>query len=56
MIMTGPQVKRAMANKVSRARTTAMAPTPLSILETTIILKPKMEWRPGPRNGCNPWP
>jgi Cu(I)/Ag(I) efflux system membrane protein CusA/SilA len=45
LIMTVPEVKRALA-KVGRART-PLDPAPLSMLETTIILKPENEWRPG---------
>ena len=45
IIMTVPEVKHAMA-KVGRART-PLDPAPLSMLETTIILKPEKEWRPG---------
>jgi len=45
LIMTVPEVKHAMA-KVGRART-PLDPAPLSMLETTIILKPEEEWRPG---------
>lgn len=45
MIMTVPEVKHALA-KVGRART-PLDPAPLSMLETTVILKPEEEWRPG---------
>jgi copper/silver efflux system protein len=45
LIMTVPEVKHALA-KVGRART-PLDPAPLSMLETTIILKPEDEWRPG---------
>jgi copper/silver efflux system protein len=45
LIMTVPEVKHALA-KVGRART-PLDPAPLSMLETTIILKPQDEWRPG---------
>jgi len=45
MIMTVPEVRHALA-KVGRART-PLDPAPLSMLETTVILKPKEEWRPG---------
>lgn len=45
LIMTVPEVKHALA-KVGRART-PLDPAPLSMLETTIILKPEEEWRPG---------
>jgi Cu(I)/Ag(I) efflux system membrane protein CusA/SilA len=45
LIMTMPEVRHALA-KVGRART-PLDPAPLSMLETTIILKPEKEWRPG---------
>jgi len=45
LIMTVPEVKHALA-KVGRART-PLDPAPLSMLETTIILKPKSQWRRG---------
>jgi len=45
LIMTLPEVKHALA-KVGRARS-PLDPAPLSMLETTIILKPEEEWRPG---------
>ncbi len=45
LIMTVPEVKHALA-KVGRART-PLDPAPLSMLETTIILKPEDQWRPG---------
>jgi Cu(I)/Ag(I) efflux system membrane protein CusA/SilA len=45
LIMTVPEVKHALA-KAGRART-PLDPAPLSMLETTIILKPESEWRPG---------
>ncbi|MFQ5698284.1 MAG: efflux RND transporter permease subunit [Myxococcota bacterium] len=45
MILTVPEVKHALA-KVGRART-PLDPAPLGMLETTVILKPKEEWRPG---------
>jgi Cu(I)/Ag(I) efflux system membrane protein CusA/SilA len=45
LIMTVPEVKHALA-KVGRART-PLDPAPLSMLETTVILKPEKEWRPG---------
>jgi Cu(I)/Ag(I) efflux system membrane protein CusA/SilA len=45
LIMTVPEVKHALA-KIGRART-PLDPAPLSMMETTIILKPKEEWRPG---------
>jgi Cu(I)/Ag(I) efflux system membrane protein CusA/SilA len=45
LIMTVPEVKHALA-KVGRART-PLDPAPLSMLETTIILKPQDQWRPG---------
>jgi Cu(I)/Ag(I) efflux system membrane protein CusA/SilA len=45
LIMTVPEVKHALA-KMGRART-PLDPAPLSMLETTIILKPEKEWRPG---------
>jgi Cu(I)/Ag(I) efflux system membrane protein CusA/SilA len=43
--MTVPEVQHALA-KVGRART-PLDPAPLSMLETTIILKPEQEWRGG---------
>jgi len=45
MIMTVPEVEHALA-KVGRART-PLDPAPLSMLETTVILKPEEEWREG---------
>ncbi len=45
LIMTVPEVKHALG-KVGRART-PLDPAPLSMLETTIILKPEAQWRPG---------
>ncbi len=45
LIMTVPEVKHALA-KVGRART-PLDPAPLSMLETTVVLKPEEEWRPG---------
>jgi len=45
LIMTVPEVQHALA-KVGRART-PLDPAPLSMLETTIILKPEEEWREG---------
>jgi Cu(I)/Ag(I) efflux system membrane protein CusA/SilA len=45
LIMTLPEVKHALA-KVGRART-PLDPAPLSMLETTVILRPEEEWRPG---------
>ncbi len=45
LIMTVPEVKHALA-KVGRARS-PLDPAPLSMLETTVILKPEEEWRPG---------
>ena len=45
LIMTVPEVKHALA-KVGRART-PLDPAPVSMLETTVILKPEEEWRPG---------
>lgn len=45
LIMTVPEVKHALA-KVGRART-PLDPAPLSMMETTIILKPESEWRSG---------
>ncbi len=44
LIMTVPEVKHALA-KAGRART-PLDPAPLSMLETTIILKPENQWRP----------
>jgi Cu(I)/Ag(I) efflux system membrane protein CusA/SilA len=45
IIKTFPEVKRVFG-KVGRAET-ATDPAPLSMLETTIMLKPKSEWREG---------
>jgi len=45
LIMTVPEVKHALA-KVGRART-PLDPAPVSMFETTVILKPEEEWRPG---------
>ncbi|MCF6226308.1 MAG: efflux RND transporter permease subunit [Xanthomonadales bacterium] len=45
MIMTVPEVKQAFG-KVGRAET-ATDPAPLTMIETTIQLKPRDEWRPG---------
>ncbi len=45
LIMTVPEVEHALA-KVGRART-PLDPAPLEMMETTIILKPEEEWRPG---------
>ena len=45
IIMTVPEVAHAMA-KVGRANT-PLDPAPLSMLETTVILKPQEEWREG---------
>jgi Cu(I)/Ag(I) efflux system membrane protein CusA/SilA len=45
IIMTVPEVKHALA-KVGRART-PLDPAPLSMLETTVVLKPEEEWRAG---------
>jgi Cu(I)/Ag(I) efflux system membrane protein CusA/SilA len=45
LIMSFPEVKHALA-KVGRART-PLDPAPLTMLETTIILKPEEEWREG---------
>ncbi|RJR53114.1 MAG: efflux RND transporter permease subunit [Desulfobacteraceae bacterium] len=45
LIMTVPEVKHALA-KAGRAKT-PLDPAPLSMLETTIILKPEEEWREG---------
>ncbi|MDQ7017590.1 MAG: efflux RND transporter permease subunit [Robiginitomaculum sp.] len=45
LIMTVPEVKSAYA-KAGRADT-ATDPAPLTMVETTIQLKPKDEWRPG---------
>jgi Cu(I)/Ag(I) efflux system membrane protein CusA/SilA len=45
LIMTVPEVEHALA-KVGRART-PLDPAPLSMLETTIVLKPERDWRPG---------
>ncbi|MGV6852770.1 MAG: efflux RND transporter permease subunit [bacterium] len=45
MIKTVPEVQRVFG-KVGRAET-ATDPAPLNMIETTIKLKPKNEWRPG---------
>jgi len=45
IIATVPEVERVFG-KVGRAET-ATDPAPLSMIETTIALKPKSEWRPG---------
>jgi Cu(I)/Ag(I) efflux system membrane protein CusA/SilA len=45
VIATFPEVDRVFG-KVGRAET-ATDPAPLSMIETTITLKPKREWRPG---------
>jgi Cu(I)/Ag(I) efflux system membrane protein CusA/SilA len=45
LIKTIPEVKRVFG-KVGRAQT-ATDPAPLTMLETTIMLKPTSEWRPG---------
>ena len=45
LIMTVPEVEHALA-KVGRART-PLDPAPLSMLETTVVLKPEDEWREG---------
>jgi Cu(I)/Ag(I) efflux system membrane protein CusA/SilA len=45
LIMTVPEVKHALA-KVGRART-PLDPAPLTMMETTVILEPEEEWRPG---------
>ena len=45
IIKTFPEVKRVFG-KVGRAET-ATDPAPLTMLETTIMLKPRDEWRPG---------
>jgi Cu(I)/Ag(I) efflux system membrane protein CusA/SilA len=45
LIMTVPEVKHALA-KVGRART-PLDPAPLSMLETTLVLKAEDQWRPG---------
>ena len=45
IIMTVPEVKHTLA-KVGRANT-PLDPAPLSMLETTVILKPQEEWRKG---------
>ncbi|MFV2008062.1 MAG: efflux RND transporter permease subunit, partial [Longimicrobiales bacterium] len=45
LIMTVPEVKHALA-KIGRART-PLDPAPLEMMETTVILKPEEEWRPG---------
>ena len=45
VIATVPEVERVFG-KVGRAET-ATDPAPLSMLETTITLKPRSEWRPG---------
>ena len=45
ILMTFPEVENVLG-KVGRAET-ATDPAPLSMLETTITLKPESEWRPG---------
>jgi Cu(I)/Ag(I) efflux system membrane protein CusA/SilA len=45
LIMTVPEVKRVFG-KVGRAET-ATDPAPLTMIETTILLKPREEWREG---------
>lgn len=45
LIATLPEVKRVFG-KIGRAET-ATDPAPLTMIETTILLKPKSEWRPG---------
>ncbi len=45
IIKTFPEVK-SVFGKIGRAET-ATDPAPLSMIETTIQLKPKEEWRPG---------
>lgn len=45
IIATVPEVERVFG-KIGRAET-ATDPAPLSMIETTITLKPKSEWRPG---------
>ncbi len=45
LIMTVPEVKRVFG-KVGRAET-ATDPAPLTMIETTILLKPQEEWRDG---------
>ncbi len=45
LIMTVPEVKHALA-KIGRARS-PLDPAPLEMNETTVILKPEEEWRPG---------
>jgi Cu(I)/Ag(I) efflux system membrane protein CusA/SilA len=45
LIATVPEVKRVLG-KVGRAET-ATDPAPLEMLETTVQLKPRSEWRPG---------
>jgi Cu(I)/Ag(I) efflux system membrane protein CusA/SilA len=45
IIATVPEVKRVFG-KIGRAET-ATDPAPLSMIETTITLKPRSEWRPG---------
>jgi len=45
IIKTFPEVHRVFG-KIGRAET-ATDPAPLSMMETTIMLKPKKEWRPG---------
>ncbi len=45
LIMTVPEVKRVFG-KIGRAET-ATDPAPLTMIETTILFKPKNEWRPG---------
>jgi len=45
LIMTVPEVRHSLA-KVGRADT-PLDPAPLEMMETTVILKPEEEWRPG---------
>ncbi|HIP75609.1 MAG TPA: efflux RND transporter permease subunit, partial [Psychromonas hadalis] len=45
LIKTVPEVERVFG-KIGRAET-ATDPAPLTMIETTILLKPKSEWRPG---------
>ncbi|MGM0678518.1 MAG: efflux RND transporter permease subunit [Pseudomonadota bacterium] len=45
LIMTLPEVKRVFG-KIGRAET-ATDPAPLTMIETTILLKPRSEWREG---------
>ncbi len=45
LIMTVPEVKRVFG-KIGRAET-ATDPAPLTMIETTILLKPRSEWREG---------